>query len=244
MFCVQIAIGNNQATLSRGLTISVLRDKRTHYIFNYMTNIAVRPETSALVAEFAGGSSSDVSMMIGVGLVKDSEGVFFQYLGDEQQPSALMLPSGKPLTRMSNVRLSAVEIAEDIGEFKSTKLNLILETTSGTKVMLTSGLTTIWSQCVLTSLMGLYQSYSMEEFFQLDTWKGTSKLRPCFAAIRVAGNKISDQETYDLLRDARSDRDNALVQQLCRNAVTQLQAAVGIEPVAVTEETNKEEIDF
>ena len=210
-----------------------------------MTNLAVRPETSALISEFAGGGSSDVSMMIGVGLVKDSEGVFFQYLGDEQQPSALMLPSGKPLTRMANVRLAGIEIAEDIGEFKSTKLNLILETTAGSRVMLTSGLTTIWSQCLLTSLMGLFQSYSMEDYFQLDTWKGTSKLKPCFAAIRVMGQKISDQETYDLLRDARSDRDNALVQQLCRNAVTQLQAAVSVHPVDVDiQETNKEETDF
>ena len=208
-----------------------------------MTNLAVRPETAALVSEFAGGSSSDVSMMIGVGLVKDSEGVFFQYLGEEQQPAALMLPSGKPLTRMANVRLAGIDIAEDVGEFKSTKLNLILETTAGSRVMLTSGLTTIWSQCVLTSLMGLYNSYSTDEYFQLDSWKGTSKLRPCFAAVRVKGQKISDQETYDLLRDARSDRDNALVQQLCRNAVTQLQAAVGVEPVVV-EEVSKEETDF
>ena len=208
-----------------------------------MTNLANRPETAALVSEFAGGSSSDVSMMIGVGLVKDSEGVFFQYLGEEQQPAALMLPSGKPLTRMANVRLAGIDIAEEVGEFKSTKLNLILETTAGSRVMLTSGLTTIWSQCVLTSLMGLYNSYSTDEYFQLDSWKGTSKLRPCFAAIRVKGQKISDQETYDLLRDARSDRDNALVQQLCRNAVAQLQAAVGVEPVVVAE-VAQEEADF
>lgn len=208
-----------------------------------MTNLAVRTDNTALINEFAGGTSSDVSMMIGIGLVKDSEGVFFQYLGDEQQPSALMLPSGKPLTRMANIRLAGIDIAEDVGEFKSTKLNLILETTSGSRVMLTSGLATIWSQCVLTSLMGLYNSYSTDEFFQLDSWKGTSKLKPCFAAIRVKGNKISDQETYDLLRDARSDRDNALVQQLCRNAVTQLQAAIGIEPVVV-EQATEEAIDF
>ena len=209
-----------------------------------MTNLAQRTDNTALLAEFAGGSSSDVAMMIGVGLVKDSEGVFFEYIGEDIQPAALMLPSGKPLTRMSNVRLADVSIAEDIGEFKSTKLNVVLETTSGTKVMLTSGLTTIWSQCVLTSLMGLFQSYSTDEFFQLDTWKGTSKLRPCFAAIRIKGQKISDQETYDLLRDARSDRDNAMVQQLCRNAVAQLQAAVGVEPVAVNDVTDKAEGDF
>ena len=209
-----------------------------------MTNLAQRTDNTALLAEFAGGSSSDVAMMIGVGLVKDSEGVFFEYIGEDIQPAALMLPSGKPLTRMSNVRLAGIDIAEDIGEFKATKLNVVLETTSGSKVMLTSGLTTIWSQCVLTSLMGLFQSYSTDEFFQLDTWKGTSKLRPCFAAVRIKGQKISDQETYDLLRDARSDRDNAMVQQLCRNAVAQLQAAVGVEPVAVNDVTDTEEKDF
>ena len=209
-----------------------------------MTTSAIQTtDNAALLSEFSGGSSTDVAMMIGVGLVKDTEAVFFQYLGDAQQPSALMLPSGKPLTRMANVRLAGVDIAEDVGEFKSTKLNLILETTAGSRVMLTSGLTTIWSQCVLTSLMGLYNSYSTDEYFQLDSWKGTSKLRPCFAAVRVKGQKISDQETYDLLRDARSDRDNALVQQLCRYAVAQLQAAVGVEPVVV-EEVSKEEIDF
>lgn len=203
-----------------------------------MTNLAQRTDNAALLAEFAGGDSTDFAMMIGVGIVKDSEAVYFQYLGDDQKPSALMLPSGKPLTRMSNVRLAGISVAEDIGEFKATKLNLILETTSGTRVMLTSGLTTMWSQCVLTSLMGLVNSYTPEDFFQLDSWKGTSQLRPCFSAVRIMGNKVSDNETYDLLRDARSDRDNAKVQQLCRNAVTMLQAFVSVEPVDVSDVTN------
>ena len=79
-------------------------------------------------------------MMIGVGLVKDSEAVFFQYLGEEQTPSALMMPSGKPLTRLANVTLAGIDIAEDIGEFKSTKLNLFLQSVQGRVVMLTSGL--------------------------------------------------------------------------------------------------------
>ena len=124
-----------------------------------MTTTAITSvDNSALLAEFSGGSSTDVSMMIGIGLVKDSEAVFFQYLGDEQTPSALMLPSGRPLTRLANVTLAGIDIADDIGEFKSTKLNLFLQSTQGRVVMLTSGLTTIWSQCVLTSLMGLYHS--------------------------------------------------------------------------------------
>ena len=200
-----------------------------------MTTSAIQTtDNTALLSEFSGGSSSDVAMMIGVGLVKDTEAVFFQYLGDEQQPSALMLPSGKPLTRLANVTLSGIDIAEDVGEFKSTKLNLFLQSSAGRVVMLTSGLTTIWSQCLLTSLMGMYQSYDMETPFQLDSWKGTSKLRPCFAAIRCGGAKVSDQELYNMLTDARSDGDKAKVEQLLRNAVAMLREGLGVtEPVDV-----------
>ena len=198
-----------------------------------MTNLATY-DNAALVTEFAGGTSSDVSMMIGIGLVKDSEAVFFQYLGDEQTPSALMMPSGRPLTRLANVTLAGIDIAEDVGEFKSTKLNLFLQSSQGRVVMLTSGLTTIWSQCVLNGLMGLYHSYDLNTPMQLDSWKGTSKMRPCFAAIRCSGAKVSDQELYDLLTDARGDRDNAKVEQLCRNAVTTLREGLGVtEPVDV-----------
>ena len=46
--------------------------------------------TSALVAEFAGGAASDISMMIGIGLVKDSDAVFFQYQGEGIEPLALV----------------------------------------------------------------------------------------------------------------------------------------------------------
>ena len=149
-------------------------------------------------------------MMIGIGLVKDTDAVFFQYLGEEQTPSALMLPSGKPLTRLANVRLAGIDIAEEVGEFKSTKINIYLESSQGKVVLLTSGLTTIWSQCVVGGLMGMYHSYDLETPFTLDSWKGNSKMRPCFAAVRMAGNKVSDQEMYDLLSDARGDRNSAL----------------------------------
>ena len=198
-----------------------------------MTNLATY-DNAALVTEFAGGSSTDVSMMIGIGLVKDSEAVFFQYLGEEQTPSALMMPSGRPLTRLANVTLAGIDVADDIGEFKSTKLNLFLQSSQGRVVMLTSGLTTIWSQCILNALMGLYNSYDLNTPFQLDSWKGTSKMRPCFAAVRIGQQKVSDQELYDLLTDARGDRDSAKVEQLCRNAVTTIRAGLGVsEPVDV-----------
>jgi hypothetical protein len=205
----------------------------TLFIFSHMTNLATY-DNAALVTEFAGGTSTDVSMMIGIGLVKDSEAVFFQYLGDEQTPSALMMPSGRPLTRLANVTLAGIDVADDIGEFKSTKLNLFLQSSQGRVVMLTSGLTTIWSQCVLNALMGLYHSYDLNTPFQLDSWKGTSKMRPCFAAVRIGQQKVSDQELYDLLTDARADRDSAKVEQLCRNAVTTIRQGLGVtEPVDV-----------
>ena len=211
-----------------------------------MTTSALSVDTTSVLAEFAGGQSSDIAMMIGIGLVKDSEAVFFQYVGDEQTPQALMLPSGKPLTRMGNVRLAGISIAEDIGEFKSTKLNLILESNAGNQIMMTSGLTTIWSQCVITALMGMFNSYDLETPFQLDTWKGTSKMRPCFAAIRCEGQKISDQMLYDQLRDARADRDNAKVQSIMRDSVEILAAAISQVPVevAIIESDKKEEGDF
>lgn len=210
-----------------------------------MTNSAIVDNSSAIVAEFAGGSSNDVAMMIGVGIVKDSDAVYFQYLGDEQAPRALTLPSsGKPVTRLSNVKLVGIDVATDIGEFKSTKLNLFLETTQGSTVMLTSGLNTIWSQCVITSLMGLMDAYSLDEYVQLDTWKGSSKMRPCFAAIRCQGQKISDQAMYDQLRELRADRNQAAVLKTMQEAVAILKSQLVGEPVEVTIEEKTDDKDL
>ena len=202
---------------------------------------------TSIVAELGGSSPTNVEMMIGVGLVKDSDAVFFQYLGEEQTPTALVMPSGKPCTRMANVRLVGVTVADDIGEFNSTKLNLFLETSAGRQLMLTSGLQTIWSQCVITSLMGLFNSYSVSEPFVLDTWKGTSKMRPCFAAIRQNNVKVSDQMMYDQLRDLRADRATDKLLSVMRDAVEILNNAVtggSVEPVTVTEETVVAETDL
>ena len=195
-----------------------------------MTNLATY-DNAALVTEFAGGTSTDVSMMIGIGLVKDSEAVFFQYLGDEQTPCGLTMPSGKPVTSLKNITLSGVSIAENVGEFNSTKLNLFVETQSGRTVMLTSGLSTIWSQCIITSLMGLLDAYSLDQPFVLDTWKGTSKMRPCFAALRQGGVKISNQMMYEQLRELRADRATDKLLQVMRDAVNVLNASVTGGPV-------------
>ena len=207
-----------------------------------MTIVSTAPANniSALVTEFAGGAASDISMMIGVGLVKDTDAVFFQYLGEGVEPAALVQNSGRPLTRLGNVKLAGIAVADDIGEFNSTKLNVILESSAGTQVMVTSGLTTIWSQCLLNGLMAMVNGGDITCPFNLDTWKGTSKMRPCFAAVRVGQLSMKDNELYSLLSDARSDGNKQAVEQLCRNAATTISDALTggpVEEAVVTENT-------
>ena len=200
---------------------------------------------SSVLSEFTGGSQPDIAMMIGIGLVKESDAVFFQYLGEESKPMALTVPtSGRPLTYLRNVTLSGIEIAEEVGEFKSTKLNLYLESAQGNVVMLTSGLTTLWSQCVMTALMGLFNSYDLQTPFTLNSWKGTSKMRPCFASIKLGQAKVSDQMLYDQLKDLRADRATDKITAVMRDSVDILRAALTIndpQPVDVVVENQPEE---
>ena len=209
--------------------------------------------TSALATELLTDmvtTDSAIDMMIGVGLNKESDAVFFQYLGEEQKPSALMLPSGKPLTRLSNVRLVGLSVAEDIGQFKSTKINVVLESTQGRRVMLTSGLQTLWSQYLISGLSALQQAYALDEPFTLDTWKGTSAMRPCFAAVRQSSQKMIDMDLTEQLKDAKADRDNARSIKIMRDAIEIINAAATggeVESVQVVEEpttTLPSDIDF
>lgn len=185
----------------------------------------------SIVAEFAGGSETSVDMMVGIGVLKDSDAVFFQYLGDSNEPAALMLQSGKPLTRMGNVTLTGVSVADDIGEFNATKLNVFLETSKGTTVLVTSGLTTIWSQCIINGLMALFNGGDLTCPFNLDTWKGNSKMKPCFGGIRVGDAKMSDNDLYEQLRDARTDGNKQLVESIMRDSVQILSHALTGGPV-------------
>jgi len=199
--------------------------------------------SSIVAAEFVTeliSAESSVDMMIGIGLVKDTDAVFFQYLGEEQQPAALMLPSGKPCTRLPHITVTGIDIAEEVGQFKSTKLNLFVTSSAGRTVMLTSGLSTLWSQCVLTGLMAVFNEYGLDKPLTIDSWKGTSTLRPCFAAIRQGTTKMSDQTMYDALVDARADRDKVRVETLLRDAVAVLKTALGIQPASVEVESSDE----
>ena len=199
--------------------------------------------SSIVAAEFVTeliSAESSVDMMIGIGLVKDTDAVFFQYLGEEQQPAALMLPSGKPCTRLPHITVTGIDIAEEVGQFKSTKLNLFVTSSAGRTVMLTSGLSTLWSQCVLTGLMAVFNEYGLDKPLTIDSWKGTSTLRPCFAAIRQGTTKMSDQTMYDALVDARADRDKDRVEVLLRDAVAVLKTALGIQPASVEVESSDE----
>ena len=185
-------------------------------------------DTAAIVAEFGGSSQQSVDIMIGVGVVKDSEAVFFQYVGDDQT-SALVQPSGKPVTRIGNVQLTGLSIADNVyaeAGFSGDKLNVFVTTQQGRTVMLTSGLTTIWSQCLITSLQGLAEESALDHMIAIDTWKGNSKMKPCFAAVRDGQRKVSSNELYQALADARSDRDREKTEKLMRDAVEVINAGL------------------
>ena len=207
-----------------------------------MTITPANNDVNALVADL---SSNDVSVdfMFGVGLVKDSEAVFFQYVGESATPQALVQANGKPVTRIGNVFLTGISIVDNFGEFNQTKLNIFLKTQQGSSVMLTSGLTTIWSQCLLTSLQGLVNADSVSSLISIDSWKGTTKMRPCFAAIRNGQTKVTCNDTYALFADARSDRNDAAKDTIARNVVANVQAALGIDVQEVTVSDTQEK-DF
>lgn len=195
-------------------------------------------DTSAIVAELGGQSSAEVSVMIGIGLVKDSDAVYFQYVGDDKT-QALIKDNGTPLTRISPVRFTGVSIANDVYQgsgFSGNKLNVFFETQQQRVVMLTAGLTTIWSQCILGGLLGLVRENMLDSLVAVDTWKGNSKMKPCFAGIRNNGIKVTDESLKSALNDARADRDYQKVEKILRDTVEILSVAVNTEAVEVAVE--------
>ena len=204
-----------------------------------MTTSAISVDTAAIVAEFGGQSNTLADIMIGVGVVKDSEAVYFKYEGDDET-TALMQANGKPVTRIGNVVLTGLTIDDEVYKdagFEGSKLNVMLMTQQGRSVLLTSGLTTIWSQCLITSLMGLYAASALGHMIAIDTWKGTSKMKPCFSAVRDGQRKMTNDEIYEALRDARSDRDKVKTEAIMRDSIELIAQALAIESTEVTEVT-------
>ncbi len=201
-----------------------------------MTTSIVKPDTASIIADISsGGAAPTVDVMIGIGLQKDSEAVFFQYQGDDNV-QALMYDSGKPVTRIGNVYLTGLSIADDVyaeAGFSGSKLNVFVETQQGRSIMITSGLTTIWSQCLLTSLQGLSDADALGHLIAIDTWKGNSKMKPCFAAVRDGAVKVSSDVMYQALADARADRDRAKTEALLRDTVDVINAQINGVPAVV-----------
>lgn len=201
-----------------------------------MTIISTASNTNVtdVLAELLTQEQPKVDMMIGIGVDKTSDHVYFQYVGDQQTPTALSYASGKPLTRIPNVVLTGVSVSDPIGDFNMVKLNAFFSTGSST-LMLTSGLTTIWSQCLITGLMGVLNDGDLDAPLSVDTWKGNSKLRPCFSAVRQGAEKLSDDDTYELLSTARTDRNKEQTETIMRNCIAMLNEQVTGEPVTQTE---------
>ena len=191
----------------------------------------------SILTEFTGDLSApvDYDLLIGVGVTKDSDAVFFRY--EESKPIALVNPAtGKPLQTFKNVTCYGIELVHDIGTFKATKLNLKLQSPGGTKLCFTSGVETIWSQAVVTALMGIMGSgmYDFNTPFTFWSKRGDQGMRPSFANIYLDGERVSDTHMYEQLRDLRSDKDTKGIIASVTDAVQILSAEISGVPTAVT----------
>ena len=212
-----------------------------------VSTAALATSTSAIVSEFSGGSSSNVAMFIGIGLVKDSDAVFFQYKEGEETPIALLQPSGKHLSTLSNVTLVDVSIYEPGDDYNTLKVNITLESSAGTQVMVTSGLVTFWSQSVIGGLLAMLNGGDITCPFDLDTWRGNKgMIKPCFGAVKINNQSLRNDEIYNALLDARADGNKQRIVAIMRDAVEVLNAALKVTPSVVTldEVTDKVSADF
>ncbi len=197
--------------------------------------------SSALVAELGGSSHDAVDYMIGIGLIKDSEAVYFQYAGDDNKV-ALMQPNGKPVTRIGPVLVTGITVKDNAyadSGFQGDKVNVFLQTQSGLNLMITTGLTTMWAQCFVTALMGMFAADCLNSLVNVDTYKGSSKLGVYFANVRNNGNKMTSNALYEDFAAARADRDKALVEKLMRDSIAVVNTALSethtVEDVVVNE---------
>ena len=203
-------------------------------------------DSSAIVADLvSGGEATEINMMIGIGVVKESEAVLFHYIGNDEKPAALMTKAGKPMTRLGNVKLVDIAIVTGIGTENATKLNVILESNHGNRILVTSGIQTWWTTCVIAGLFGLLQNGLIDTPFNLDSYRGNIGRKPIFASIR-SGQVYSDQDLYAILKSDRKDKAwdsyesnvSSVVETLKKALNTTLDSDTSVEAVEVqVEET-------
>ena len=211
-----------------------------------VSTAALTSSTSSIVSEFSGGQSSAVAMTIGIGLVKDSDSVFFRYADEAgEQPIALLTATGRPLTTLGNVTLVDVSLYEPGDEYNTLKLNLTLQSSAGTQVLVTAGLTTFWSMSIIGGLLEMLRGGDLTCPFNLDTWKGNKgKIKPCFGAVKISGQAMRNDALYNALTDARADGDKQKVTAIMRDSVSVLHGALNVDAVDVSiEESGVSELE-
>lgn len=191
---------------------------------------------TSILTEFTGGSVApvDYDLLIGVGVMKESDAVFFRY--EDSKPIALVnQANGKPLQTFKDVVCYGIEVVHHIGTFKASKLNLKLRSPGGSKLCFTSGVETMWSQAVVTALMGIMGStmYDFNTPFTFWSKRGDQGMRPSFANIYLDGERVSDNHMYEQLRDLRSDRDKEGIIKSVTDAVEILSAEISGVPTEV-----------
>ena len=192
---------------------------------------------TSILTEFTGGSVApvDYDLLIAVGVMKESDAVFFRY--EDSKPIPLVnQANGKPLQTFKDVVCYGIEVVHDIGTFKASKLNLKLRSPVGSKLCFTSGVETMWSQAVVTALMGIMGStmYDFNTPFTFWSKRGDQGMRPSFANIYLDGERVSDTQMYEQLHDLRSDKDKEGIIRSVTDAVEILSAEISGVPTEVT----------
>ena len=60
-------------------------------------------------------------------------------------------------------------------------------------------------------------------------------MKPCFSVVRDGQRKMTNDEVYEVLRDARGDRDKVKTEAIMRDSVEPIAQALIVEPTEVTE---------
>ena len=179
---------------------------------------------------FAGDMQQDTAplaedlFLYGVQIVKGHPAILHRYLGVEQT-EPLLHANGDPINKLPGLRLVGIKIAPNVyDQFpEQEKLNITVESDNGHEATITSGLTTFWSQCILQGLSALHEEFLLDQPFTLESWWGSSKMRPAFCCIRHNGRKLRHDRLYASFRNAANDGAKAEIVHLM---VEQLQQAI------------------
>ena len=141
--------------------------------------------------------------LIGVNLDKQAA-IFFRYLGNEQKEYEPLYIDGKPWCVLDGYTIQAIWIEYEVGEYKQTKLNIVLMPPTGGRLRFTSGYDSLWSFCLLSALSSMSRDEITSTQLTFNNWRGTSRNKPCFVSIKCNDSLKKNYSDYEELKDLKN----------------------------------------